>query len=44
MVGPGTGGAVDQAGFGVLHPAHQAVVLPGRLVDTLVAVPKDENI
>ena len=43
MVGPGAGGTVDQPGLGVLYPAHQAVVLPGRLVDTLVAVPKDQK-
>ena len=38
MVGPGTGGAVDEIGS-LLLSTHEAVFLSSGLVDALIAVP-----
>ena len=42
MVGPGTGGAVDQVGS-LLVAAHQAVPGSRGLVDALVAIPAGQE-
>lgn len=42
VVGPGTGGAVDQVGS-LLLAAHQAVSGSRGLVDALVAIPEGEE-